>query len=1552
MSKARIALISLFAVAALSFAATPALAKEVHVYSASFGGAGSGAGQFKEPQGVAVNDTTGDVYVVDKGNNRVEWFNSTGGKFEGQFDGSGSFEVGGKKETGAAAPTGAFSKPEWIAVDNDPVSESHGDVYVTDSGHKVIDKFGPTGEYLGQIATGEGGAAFSELDGVAVNLMGEVWVYQSSNQVDNYSNALANGFLESRALSLSGETPAPGFAVGPEDDLYANVYEAANIYHAEADEFFDRQTSTGGFVGFPAGTGKKQIGAGVDLSNDELYIDFGGTVGAFDASTETQVEAFGSGDLTGSTGIGVNSATNGVYVADGGADRVDAFPATTVADTTTEAPTGVAETSAVLHGTVDPEGLQVSKCEFEYGTEPGVYTQTQPCSTAPGSGTAPVPVEAQLGGLLANTAYYYRVAATDADGTDYGSEAYFNGPEASFTTPSVPRISNVSAEVNQTKTTAPTSATLKAEVDPDERETTYHFEYGETTSYEHSTPEETLPAGAQPVPVTAALSGLKNGTPYHYRLVASNEYDEHDPAESGDRSFTTLPPTLVEGESVSGVTADTAAVSGEVDPEGFLVDECRFEYGTSTQYGDGSVPCEAPDAAEIGTGTAPVTVHAALTGLRGGTTYHFRLVVTNEIASTKEVLLTGGEDLAFKTSTVAVIAGGEASEVTGSGAELGATVNPEGLQVSRCTFEYGTSTAYGSSVRCAQKKSEIGAGTQPVPVSAQLTELEPNTTYHWRLNVKDANGEALGSDHTFVYPTTEGTELPDHRAYEMVTPPQKNGALIGDVFFGFFPAFSEDGSRVIALNIQCFAPAVSCTGNRGVNGEPYEFTRTSTGWQPEEIAPSATEFSENTPWLFNADVGTALFSMPTGPAKEDEWYARSSTGSFSAIGPTTPPGVTGVGEFDQHIRWATADLSHVIWEGGKAVWPFDMTRGENSLYEYFGTGNEEPFLVGVSGGYYNANSSERNNELISDCGTLMGGTDRDDYTNPMSADGRIVYFTPQSSQPETSQYCFGSGVNEHTEVPVSELYARVDGEESTAHTVAISQPDAPETRASTPPDESCASAACQKDIGEPANWRNAEFRGATADGTKVFFSSEQRLTDNAGQDEGENLYESACVAGCEGSATTERRSLTDLSEDEGAPVAGGPRVQGVMGVSADGSHVYFVAQGRLTKGARQGNGGQCVKELAASEQAQEAAAQAQEERVERVTAGGKCRPQEGGDNLYAFDTETRHTAFVATLTPFDGTLNWAERFRANVTPDGRFIVFQSQGELTPDTDTGGSSGTQVFRYDAVTGQLVRISIGNDGFDDDGNGGTGKATIAWAVFPNNVTGPPRGDPTMSNDGSYVFFQSPRGLTPHALDDVVIGHENGLAIYAQNVYEYREGHVYLISDGHDAGSAETYCKGRILQSEEKTEGSGSAVCLLGTDATGHNVFFTTADRLVPKDTDTQVDIYDARVCEPENGNPCIAEPAAPLPPCDGENCHGIPAATPSLLAPGSATFNGEGNIASPPPAVVKPKSLTRAQKLANALKVCKRDKKKSKRVACEKQAKKKYGVAKKSSKKKGK
>jgi hypothetical protein len=155
----------------------------------------------------------------------------------------------------------------------------------------------------------------------------------------------------------------------------------------------------------------------------------------------------------------------------------------------------------------------------------------------------------------------------------------------------------------------------------------------------------------------------------------------------------------------------------------------------------------------------------------------------------------------------------------------------------------------------------------------------------------------------------------------------------------------------------------------------------------------------------------------------------------------------------------------------------------------------------------------------------------------------------------------------------------------------------------------------------------------------------------------------------------------------------------------------------------------------------------------------------------------------------------------------------------------------------------------------------------------------------------------------------------------VYEYEQGQVHAISDV--AGGSESF--------------------FMDASANGENVFFGTADDLLPQVTSNNVAVYDARV---DGGFPA----AAAAPSCDNaDSCKPPESPQPPVFgAPSSATFAGPDNP--PPPAVVKPKPkpLTRAQKLVKALKVCAKDKQKSKRAKCQKQARSKYG-AKKSAKK---
>ena len=170
-----------------------AFSERGHAFGSSFGSAGGGSGQFSRPAGAAVNEATGDVYVVDRGNARVERFDSAG-KFISAF----GYDVGQatKEKKGAgfevctgtcypglagkASNKGQLNFPEAIAVDNSN-SPSAGDVYVVASVEyegSFVDKFAPDGTFLRRVTKGEETTFFpgGRIDGVSVDTKGMVWV--------------------------------------------------------------------------------------------------------------------------------------------------------------------------------------------------------------------------------------------------------------------------------------------------------------------------------------------------------------------------------------------------------------------------------------------------------------------------------------------------------------------------------------------------------------------------------------------------------------------------------------------------------------------------------------------------------------------------------------------------------------------------------------------------------------------------------------------------------------------------------------------------------------------------------------------------------------------------------------------------------------------------------------------------------------------------------------------------------------------------------------------------------------------------------------------------------------------------------------------------------------------------------------------------------------------------------------------------------------------------------------------------------------------------------
>jgi streptogramin lyase len=180
----------------------------------------------------------------------------------------------------------------------------------------------------------------------------------------------------------------------------------------------------------------------------------------------------------------------------------------------------------------------------------------------------------------------------------------------------------------------------------------------------------------------------------------------------------------------------SATLTGSVNADGLTVTDCHFEYGVTTVY-YARVPCSQ----QVGGGTDTVAVSASIGALDPAKSYHFRLVATNAAATNVS------DDQTFVTLAVPVVDTGAAGSIGPSTTTLVGTVNANAHAVTDCHFEYGISTAYGASIPCAQS---VGGGFRAVAVSANVSGLEPETTYHVQLVATNALGTGRGADRVFT----------------------------------------------------------------------------------------------------------------------------------------------------------------------------------------------------------------------------------------------------------------------------------------------------------------------------------------------------------------------------------------------------------------------------------------------------------------------------------------------------------------------------------------------------------------------------------------------------------------------------------------------------------------------------------------------------------------------------------------------------------------------------------------------------------------------------------
>ena len=177
----------------------------------------------------------------------------------------------------------------------------------------------------------------------------------------------------------------------------------------------------------------------------------------------------------------------------------------------------------------------------------------------------------------------------------------------------------------------PTSATLKATLNPEGHPTHYSFQYGADASYGQEIPEGTLPASFEDADIEAPLTGLTPNTTYHFRVVATDEGDpqcEDEGAEctvyGPDTTFTTRTAVGIEAQWATDIAARSATLHAELDPLGAQNATWRVQYGTSSSYGHESASFELPPS------FGSLSVAVALTGLQPATTYHYRFVAAGD----------------------------------------------------------------------------------------------------------------------------------------------------------------------------------------------------------------------------------------------------------------------------------------------------------------------------------------------------------------------------------------------------------------------------------------------------------------------------------------------------------------------------------------------------------------------------------------------------------------------------------------------------------------------------------------------------------------------------------------------------------------------------------------------------------------------------------------------------------------------------------------------------------------------------------------------------------
>ena len=1096
---------------------------------------------------------------------------------------------------------------------------------------------------------------------------------------------------------------------------------------------------------------------------------------------------------------------------------------------TVEPPQAVGATVAIVKGTVNPNGGNTDAHSGLLPLSWSIQTRHEPSEgwsdlsggTFGGEeaeSTDPIGVEAKLSHLEFSKTYEWRLHVVYAG--DSADEAGATFETEAVTKPVVSIEAPVAIDVDEG------TYRLSGHITPGGTDpgfaTEWHFECKPGCG----TPGGTLPADNSSHEVKAKVN-LEPSVTYEITLRATNAAGE----EKAETSFGTggAKPRIAAQASTSEGPGE-ATIRAFVTPRNSPVTECVFLYGPTEAYGQ-EAPCQEHPGDEIQQLKIAASSGQFTLGFEGQTTSELPFDATaGEVQATLEALSTIG------SGSVSV----SAAALTGPTSAERYRITFQGVlgqkNVEELTIQEGTPPLSNGESNVVRELTTLNGGGLNVPssVTATLTGLQPGATYHYALKATNAIGTKTGPDWEFevqAEPEEEGCpnaalrsensskRLPDCRAYEMVSPPEKNG---GDV--------SPDSSRTRAA--RDLAPgepmAIQFTSHTGLGDAAgggisidYMAIRdaqpATQGWSTHAITPqqnpmplrSAANQDPAYDGDFSPDLSTGVFRAFSPLTDEDpnvanveNLYLRNDlrspgAGSYQLLTPC--PGCTAPlantffqsgSDQDPRFVGASADFSHVIFESAYGLTADapgcssdPSARCPRRLYEWEG-GSIRPAAVLPDGSVPTQSTGGS--------GMRFPNT----YVfNAISADGRKVFFTDNTTNSS------GNGGD-------GNLYMRLD------HTSTVLLNASERT--------DCADHDLCSGAPEPApNGQSpATYEGASTDGSRVFFTSEEALTDDAVRS-GRELYMYDTTK-----PASDPHNLTLISHDpttEGL----GANVVGMLGRSDDGHWVYFVNRGQLVAGAPE---------------------------------------VEAGIFLWHDGTLRYLGAFTGGQNGFAPGdligLNVGETFAkpSRVSLDGRHLLVATVADPVLGSagyDHGECSASnacvELYLYDVDSGSFDCVSCNPNGVP-----ATADARDTVGERQTDGRGPAHNTNHLNNpmtaDGGRVFFSTAQALVPEDTNGVEDAYE----------YDAASGEVSLLSSGTD--SHPSYF-------EEATPD-------------GKDVFIRTAEQLVGWDHDNNYDLYDVRI---GGGFP---EPAPVPSPCSGDNCRLSPASSQGSAA-GTASFQGPGN-----------------------------------------------------------